>query len=100
MKTFAFLFLAAAVFAQKPFETPEAAAQALIDAAAANNTAELAAIFGTKAKNLLSSGNAEQDKAEREEFVGIARAKHQIERDAMNSDRRILSIGQQDWPFP
>jgi len=102
MKTLALAFLAAAAlsFAQKQFDTPEAAAQALIDAAANNNTAELNAIFGPQAKNLLSSGNPQQDKAERDEFVSIARNKHQLQRDSMNANRMILSIGDQDWPFP
>jgi hypothetical protein len=86
--------------AQKAFDTPEAAAAALIDAAAKNDTAQLAEIFGPQGKSLLTSGNAEQDKAERQEFSSIAKGKHELQKDSMNSDRMILSVGSEDWPYP
>jgi hypothetical protein len=102
MKSLAIIFCAAVAIAhaQRTFETPEAAAQALIDAAANNNSATLAAIFGPLSKTILTGGSPEQDKAERQEFASIARNKHQLERDSMNSDRMILAIGSEDWPFP
>jgi hypothetical protein len=99
----AILFLGAAVVAaqaQQTFDTPEEAAKALIDASANNNTAALHAIFGPKCATVLTCGNAERDKAEREEFARIAQHKYQLERDAMNRDRMILAIGDEDWPFP
>lgn len=85
---------------QKTFDTPQAAADALIAAAADNDTAGLDALFGPQAKSILSSGNAAQDKSEREEFASIARNKHELQRDSMTSNRMILSIGTEDWPFP
>lgn len=102
MKTLILMTAGALVFAQaqKTFDTPQAAAQALIDAAAANNLTELDAIFGMQGKTILTSGDPAKDKAEREEFVSIARSKNAIERDAMNPNRVILSIGKDDWPFP
>jgi len=90
----------AASQAQTRFDSAEAAAQALIHAAANNNTAQLEAIFGPQGKTLLISGDPQQNKAEREEFASIAKNKHELQRDAMNPDRMILSIGSQDWPFP
>jgi hypothetical protein len=95
--------LAAALAAQtqpKTFDTPDAAAKALIAAASTNDTAGLNAIFGPKGASILTSGDAAQDQAEREEFVTIAQRKYQLERDSMNPDRMILSIGDEDWPFP
>lgn len=89
----------AAQFPQKTFDTPDAAAQALIEAASSNDTAALNAIFGPKGAALLTSGDSAQDQAEREEFVTIARRKYHLERDSMNPDRMLLSIGD-DWPFP
>jgi Protein of unknown function (DUF2950) len=86
--------------AQKTFDTPDAAAQALIDAAANNDTARLAEIFGPQGRSLLTSGNPDQDKAERLEFAGIAKGKHELQQDSMNSDRMILSVGAEDWPYP
>jgi hypothetical protein len=94
------LILAQTARAQKAFDTPEAAAQALIQAAANNDTAQLAEIFGPQGKSLLTSGNPEQDQAERLEFAGIAKGKHELQQDSMNSDRMILSIGSEDWPYP
>src|SRR5271155_4916381 len=86
--------------AQKAFDTPEAAAQALIVAASNNDTTQLAEIFGPQGKSLLTSGNPAQDKAEREQFASIAKTKHELQKDMMNSDRMILSIGSEDWPYP
>ncbi len=86
--------------AQKTFDSPEAAANALIDAAAANNVAELTAIFGMQGKNILTSGDPSRDKAEREQFVSIAKSKHELQHDSMDKNRMILSIGNDDWPFP
>ena len=100
MKFLTLMFCATCAFAQRTFETPQAAAQALIDAAASNNTPTLAAIFGPQGKTILTSGSSEQDRAERDEFSSIAKNKHQLQRDSMNPDRMILSIGSEDWPFP
>ncbi len=103
MKTLILISAGALLVAQtqpKTFDSPEAAANALIDAAAANNVTELSAIFGTMGKTILTSGDPARDKAEREEFVNIAKSKHQIENDSMNPNRKILSIGNDDWPFP
>jgi hypothetical protein len=85
---------------QKTFDSPDDAAKALIAAAESNDTAALNAMFGPKGASILTSGDAAQDKAEREEFVSIAHQKYQIEPDSMNRDRLILSIGDDDWPFP
>ena len=100
----AILLLGAAAVAaqaqQKTFDTPEEAAKALIDAAANNDTAALNAIFGPKGATILTCGNAEQDKAERAEFARIAQHKYRLEQDSMNRNRMILTIGDEDWPFP
>ena len=92
--------LVSAQTSQKNFDTPDDAAKALIQAAASNDTAAMTAIFGSKGVPILTSGNAAQDKSEREEFARIAQHKYQLERDAMNPDRMILAIGDEDWPFP
>lgn len=106
MKTFTtlFVFVTGVALAQAPkqktFDSPEAAAQSLIDAASKNDTAMLGAVLGSTAEGMLTSGNAKQDEAEREQFAKIATAKHHLERSSMNSHVRILLIGDQDWPFP
>jgi hypothetical protein len=90
----------AAPAAPKSFDTPDAAAQALIDAAANGDTAAMMAIFGPGARSFLSSGDTKQDQEERAEFARLARAKMQLEPDPMNHDRVVLAIGTEDWPFP
>ena len=76
-KTFAIISVVAAgtAFAQTPktakqmpqktFDSPEAATQALIDAASKNDTATLRAVLGSSAKGILTSGDAKEDAAER-----------------------------------
>jgi hypothetical protein len=85
---------------QKSFESPEAASQALIDAASKNDAASLKDILGSSAKGILTSGDAKQDEAERQEFAKIATEKHHLEQSSMNSHVMVLLIGDQDWPFP
>ena len=84
----------------KTFDSPDAAAQAVIDAAAKNDVAALNAIFGPNSKAILTSGDPKQDEQERAEFARVARSKHRIEKDPMNHHRVILDIGPEDWPFP
>lgn len=85
---------------EKTFNTPEEATQALIMAAANDDTAELRSILGSSARGILTSGSAEQDKSERGEFARIANAKHKLERSSMNPNVMVLLIGDQQWPFP
>jgi hypothetical protein len=94
--------LPAILFGQTPktFDSAEAAAQALMQAAEKDDVAGLAALFGPAGKAVLTSGDAEQDKQERAEFARLARDKHQLEPDEMNAAAMILSVGSDDWPFP
>jgi hypothetical protein len=85
---------------QKTFDSPEAATQALIDAASKNDVATLRAVLGSSAKGILTSGDPKQDEAERQEFAKIAAQKHHLEKSSMNSQVMVLLIGDQDWPFP
>ncbi len=91
---------AAPSFAQQRFDSPEAAAQALIAAAGSHDTAKLEAIIGPQMKGILSSGSAAQDQREQSEFARLARAKHEVQISPMNPNRAVLSIGDEDWPFP
>jgi hypothetical protein len=85
---------------QEHFDSPDAAAQAVIDAVDHHDFVRLSAIFGPQAKGILTSGDATQDRAEQDEFARLARAKHQLEISPMNPNRAILAIGDEDWPFP
>lgn len=83
---------------QKTFSSPEEAVKALIDAAKAGNQAEIMAIFGPAAKEVLSSGDAVEDKEVRERFVKAYEAKHALIQDG--NAKAVLQIGPEDWPFP
>jgi hypothetical protein len=94
------LAVAAPLLAQQTFDSADSAAQAIIDAAGNHDTARLAAILGPHADAILTSGNADQDRAEQSEFSRLFHEKHQLDTDPMNPNRVILSIGNEDWPFP
>jgi hypothetical protein len=83
---------------QKTFASPGEAVKALIDAAKAGNQEELSAIFGPAAKELLSSGDAIEDKAVRERFIKAYEAKNALIPDG--DAKAILQIGTEEWPFP
>ncbi len=85
---------------EKTFDSPEAAAQALIAATSKNDSAELAAVLGSKGQGLLTSGDAGRDEAERKEFAQLASARHKLEASTMMPDTMILVVGEQNWPFP
>jgi len=84
----------------KTFDSPDAAAQAVIAATETNDIPALDAIFGANSKVILTSGDPKQDAEERAEFARMARAKSHIEKDPMNLHRVFLDVGPEDWPFP
>lgn len=83
---------------QKTFASPEEAMKALVDALKADNMKELAAIFGPAGKEVLSSGDAIQDKAGRERFLEAYEVKSALVKDG--DAKAILQIGTEEWPFP
>jgi Protein of unknown function (DUF2950) len=83
---------------QKTFATPEDAVVALVDAAKADNTNELRALFGIEGEKVLVSGDPVMDQRSREVFL-VAYAEHAGLMTA-SATRRILYIGSEDWPFP
>jgi Protein of unknown function (DUF2950) len=85
---------------QKTFSTPEAAAQALVNATEQNDTAALLKLFGPGGKEIVQSGDAADDKTARAEFAARARARLQVEPDHDNRNRAILVVGDQNWPLP
>jgi hypothetical protein len=95
--------LAAAINAedlqQAHYPTPEAAAQALIDAAVGEGVDALRLVLGPEAKQL-SSGDPVADRADRRAFVDAAVAAAGIEQEEGVDDRATLVIGEDDWPFP
>jgi len=96
------LALPVSLLAQAPrtFDSPQAAVDALIASASTNDTAGLASLFGSNGKEILTSGDPQKDKAEREEFVKLANGKRSLEPSSMNRNVMILIVGDEQWPFP
>jgi hypothetical protein len=82
---------------QKSFASAEEAVKALVTAAKNNNDKELLAIFGSDAKDLMSSGDAVADRQRREIFLKYFDEKTSLSKE---EDNMIILIGKNDWPFP
>jgi len=83
---------------QRTFSSPDEAASALVAAARVNDAAALLAIFGPEAASAISSGDEVADCTARERFGQAAAEKTRLE--PKGDDRVILSVGNDDWPFP
>jgi len=82
------------------FDSPDAAAKALMDAASKDDKAGLSAVLGSSAKNILTSGDAAQDEQEIKSFTELASAQSHVEHSSVSSKVAILLVGNDDWPFP
>jgi len=86
-----------AAASQKLFSTPEDALKGLVEAIKIRDKAALDQIFGPSSKDLLS-GDAVQDAAESEEFARLVAEKTSLVKE--NDSKVIISIGNENWPFP
>jgi len=84
----------------KAFDTPQAAADALVQAASSNDAAALLEIFGPSGEKIVASADPVKDKNDRDKFVELAKNKLDVEVDRKNPHRATLIVGPDDWPFP
>ncbi len=94
----AVLPVAAAEETQEHFRSPLAAVDAALEAVRADDGDTLAAIFGPDSGAVLSSGDEVADRDARERFLEAADVRASIARET--EDRALLSVGEDDWPFP
>ncbi len=87
---------AAPAVVQQHFESPGAAAQALVAALAANDETAMLAVLGADAD--IGSGDPVADRNARERFVELYEEKHELV--ASSDDSTTLEIGADGWPFP
>ena len=92
------VFSPAAAMAQRTFASPEKATKAVVEALKAHDSKALAAIFGPGNEDLISSGDPVADEAERDRFIDLYEQKYRFE--AQGTDKMILCLGNEDWPFP
>lgn len=91
---------ALALLGQQTFPTPQAAAQALVEACAHNDSAALLKLFGPGGKDVVGSGDPADDKVAREQFAASAHEKLQVAPAHDNPNRATIVVGSKDWPFP
>jgi hypothetical protein len=85
-------------WSQRQFETPDAAAKALADAARANDVRRVGVILGIFGRNIVSSGDDVADANARAKFVAAYDAANRIVPEG--SDKATLEIGKDNFPFP
>ena len=86
--------------AQKTFDSPKAAADALIAAAASDDIAALKEILGPDGKSLVETSDVVQTKNQLESFAAQAQKDTAVVLDPKNPNRATLSVGDDDWPMP
>jgi hypothetical protein len=82
------------------FDTPQQAADAIVQASAAGDVATLEKILGPGGKDIVVSGDPVEDKNNLEKFAAKAHEKMSVSVDAKNSKRATLLAGNDDWPMP
>jgi hypothetical protein len=82
------------------FKTADEAADVLVDAAEKFDEAALTEILGPGSYDIIHTGEPARDKEVAADFAAQARAKKTIVLDPRNPRRAVLSVGNDDWPFP
>ena len=91
---------AAPAYQGRTFETPQQAADALVDAADKFDTTALAQIFGPEGEDIVFSGEYPQDRKHASDFATQAHEKKTVSIDPNSGSRAFLLVGDEDWPFP
>ena len=91
---------AAAQAVQNTFDSPQAAADALVKAAASLDVPSLLHILGPNSRDLVVSGDPVIDKTRASDFARLAREKQQMNLDPKNPNRAELVVGDSEWPLP
>jgi hypothetical protein len=80
------------------YDTPDAAVAALIEALEARDRAAVLEIFGLENEDILSTGDAQEDREIWGGFLEDAQSRARIREE--DDDRATLFVGRQLWPFP
>jgi hypothetical protein len=82
------------------FDTPQQAADALVEAADKFDVVALSYIFGPGGEGVVFSGEFAQDRKHAADFAAEAREKKSVSVDPKGGNRAFLLVGSEDWPFP
>ena len=91
---------AASAVGARSFDTPQEAANVLIDAAEKFDVVALGQIFGPGGEDIVFSGEFAQDRQHAANFVAEAHEKKSVSVDPKSRNRAFLLVGNEDWPFP
>jgi len=83
---------------EKAFASPEDAGNALLQAAKSGDQNALLAVLGPESKDVISSGDAVQDKTVVDRFVAAYGEMHRYRK--MPDGAQILLVGADNFPFP
>ena len=82
------------------FDTPEQAADAMVDAADRFDIAAIGRLLGPGQNDVVLTGDDATDRARARAFAAQAHEQKRIYIDPQTPTRAILLVGKQDWPCP
>jgi hypothetical protein len=86
--------------AQKQFDTPKQAADALVQVAANFDVAAAKEILGPDSEDIVASDDPVQDKNRAAAFAAKAKEKMSVQIDKKNPNRAIILVGNDEFPLP
>ena len=89
-----------AVAGPESFNSPQQAANVLVDAAEKFDVVALAQIFGPDGEDVVFSGEFARDRKHATDFAAEAREKKSVSVDSKSHNRAFILVGNEDWPFP
>jgi hypothetical protein len=82
------------------FDSPRAAANALVKAAENFDEAALSRIFGANGLDIVFTGEAAVDRKHASDFANEAKEKLSVAVDPKTGNRAFVLVGGENWPFP
>ena len=86
--------------AQKQFDTPQQAADALVQVAANFDIATAKEILGPDSADIVASEDPVQDKNRAAAFAAKAKEKMSVQTDKKNPNQAVVLVGNDDFPLP
>ncbi len=86
--------------AQKQFDTPQQAADALVQVAANFDIAAAKEILGPDSADIVASEDPVQDKNRAAAFAAKAKEKMSVQTDKKNPNQAVVLVGNDDFPLP
>jgi hypothetical protein len=82
------------------FDSPQQAADALVEAADKFDVVALSRMFGAGGEGVVFSGEFAQDRKHAADFAAEAHEKISVSVDPKGANRAFVLVGNEDWPFP